>query len=562
MNAWQRRTTDGLYVLVEAIAWAMVLRVLATSFEREFLGNLASQLQFLARSEGFENPEAAAQLAAQVAQAAEGATAGPSVLLVALAAFGGFYVTRALVRSRITGSLGALVALIASVFGLNLLLHVALSGDVRIWDSSGVATFIDNSGVGFSGALGAIEFLRAPDLGRPHGAAMALSFMGMVAVWGRFMIAGRKAVSFDRVLRSFTFGFIAVVIAVIGATIEGATSIAALGVPYFVLAILLLAIANAARGTMRTEDVTKRAPWITSVLVTVGALAAIGALVGLLAFVQIDRPLVYVLGIVGNVVGVILVIIITPISWIVVGILSWLLPEGLGAVFDNLPAAFILEPAVIEQAEEENQGLGIPGWIPDALRVFALSLFMYFAYRMIRSILNRRTGGPEDEYEEARGSAGEGAGLGNLLRGLFSRGRPAVTTGNWMRRHRVYRLYGRTVVDAEERGFRRRPGETPIEFSAVAGRVLDAALFNEIATEFDRARYGRHYPDDEWTVPMEQQLVEWETEHPVTEELRSSVAGAQPMTEAEQFAVRVAAGRQRVRESRSGGSDISRPSGF
>ncbi len=562
MSAWQRRATDGLYVLVEAIAWAMLLRVLATSFEREFLRNLGRDVGFLASSDDFENPELAAQVAAQIAEAAESTVAGPSVLLVVLAAFGGFYVTRALVQSRITGSLGALIALIASVFGLNLLLHVGLAGDVRIWDSSGLAAFIDNSGARFSGLLAAAEFVRSPDIGRPHGAALALSFLGMVAVWGRFMIAGRRVVTFERVLRSFTFGFIAVLIAVTGAMIEGAGGIASLGVPYFILAILLLAIANAARGTMQIEDMTKRAPWVTSVLVTVGALAAIGALVGLLAFVQIDRPLVYALGIIGNVVGVILVIIITPISWIVVGILSWLLPEGLGGAFENATAIFVLEPEVIEQTEREEGGLSVPGWIPDALRILALSLLMYFAYRVIRSILNRRASGLEDEYEEARSSSGEGAGLGSLLRNLFSRGAPPATTGNWMRRHRVYRLYGRTVVDAEERGFRRRPGETPLEFSAVAGRVLDAPIFNEIAAEFDRARYGRHYPDDEWTVPMEQELVQWEIEHPVTEDLRRRVAGARPLSEAEEFAVRVAAGRQSVRESRAPGGGISRPSGF
>ncbi len=562
MSAWQRRATDGLYVLVEAIAWAMVLRVLATSFEREFLRNLGRDVRFLASSDEFESSEAAALVAAQIAQAVESTTAGPSVLLVVLAAFGGFYVTRALVQNRITGSLGALIALIASVFGLNLLLHVVLAGDVRIWDSSGLATFIDSPGARFSGMLGAIEFVRDPDVGRPHGAALALTFVGMVAVWGRFMIAGRKVVTFERVLRSFTFGFIAVLIAVIGAMIEGASGIATLGVPYFVLAILLLAIANAARGTMQTEDATKRAPWVTSVLVTVGALAAIAALVGLLAFVQIDRPLVYALGIIGDVVGVILVIIITPISWIVIGILSWFLPEGLGGVFGNLGANFVLEPAPIEQAENEDGGLRFPGWIPDALRILALSLLTYFAYRVIRSILTRRSSGPEDEYEEARSSSGEGAGLGSLLRNLFTRGPAAATTVNWMRRHRVYRLYGRTVVDAEERGFRRRPGETPLEFSAVAGRVLDAPFFDEIAAEFDRARYGRHYPDDEWTVPMERELVQWEIEHPITEELRRRVAGARPLSEAEEFAVRVAAGRQRVRKTGATGGGISRPSGF
>ena len=81
---------------------------------------------------------------------------------------------------------------------------------------------------------------------------------------------------------------------------------------------------------------------------------------------------------------------------------------------------------------------------------------------------------------------------------------------------------------AEDRGFRRRPGETPLEFAVAAERVLDASLFPGIAAEFDRARYGRHYATDEELQPLDRALGEWERAHPATDELRRAVSREAP----------------------------------
>ena len=66
--------------------------------------------------------------------------------------------------------------------------------------------------------------------------------------------------------------------------------------------------------------------------------------------------------------------------------------------------------------------------------------------------------------------------------------------------------------------------ETPLEFARAATTPLDAELFNEIASEFDRARYGRHFREDEDVRRLGRALSEWESAHPATLKLRQTVA--------------------------------------
>ena len=139
--------------------------------------------------------------------------------------------------------------------------------------------------------------------------------------------------------------------------------------------------------------------------------------------------------------------------------------------------------------------------------------------------LFRHSDDEEDQgYEEERSAAQTNAGLGRLLRNLIPSRRQPPVVPPWLDRHAVYRLFARAVNDADDRGFHRRPGETPLEFAAVAASALDAPPLPDIAAEFDRARYGRHYPTDAELGPLDRSLGEWEQSHPATAELREAVA--------------------------------------
>ena len=146
--------------------------------------------------------------------------------------------------------------------------------------------------------------------------------------------------------------------------------------------------------------------------------------------------------------------------------------------------------------------------------------------------------------DEVRGQSSGALGLGAILRGLLP-GIHRPASDDWLKRHAIYRLYARAARAAEDRGFHYMAGETPMEFASRANRAMDAPPYPPIGLAFDRARYGRHFPEDEAVRSMEADLGSWETATPPTEELRHRLAGASPLSEAQEFLLTVAA-RKRV----------------
>src|SRR5690606_7737188 len=163
-------------------------------------------------------------------------------------------------------------------------------------------------------------------------------------------------------------------------------------------------------------------------------------------------------------------------------ILRFLLPEGMQGIFDNF-AQF--EPGQPEPEEATSEDGGIPGWLGDTVKALALAAFCYCSYSIAMMLLARCRAALERVYGELRARSAEGAGMGQLLRNLFPRGGRGGGMPDWTRAHDVYRLFARAVRSAGERGFRRRQGETPLEFAAAGARVLEAPVFTEIGAEFD-----------------------------------------------------------------------------
>jgi hypothetical protein len=175
------------------------------------------------------------------------------------------------------------------------------------------------------------------------------------------------------------------------------------------------------------------------------------------------------------------------------------------------------------EQERSTDGL-IPGWIRDGIRLLVLGLLAAGAYFLARYVLRRFDEKPRDVYGELRERGSDGVGLSRLLRNIIpGRDRNEMDT-RWLERHAVYRLFARSVGDAEDRGFMRRPGETPLEFATAAARRLDAPMLTPIADEFDRARYGRHYPSKAALAPLAEALMAWEQNLPITEQLRREMS--------------------------------------
>jgi hypothetical protein len=563
MTRWQRNLLDVLYIAMESIPWFAAITVLATIGERGYLTELSRALRSRIAADFLENPERARAVAESLAERAESATAGPALWAVALTAFGGFWLMRAMIQIKLTGPAGAGALVLASVFGLNILLHITFAEDLVIWRNGGLATFIDDpqafvaSGADFQAVVnrGGVVIGSATAIG--------VTAVGMVAIWIRFMAAARRPIRFDQVLRSFGIGFAVILGALLVARVNDVSQIAIYAIPYFVLGLLALSVANGERAALPAEGSQRIGSWSVSVTATISLLIVVAAVFGLAAALDVGSALSYLGGAVGTLVEWLLIIILTPIFWVLVPLLEFLIPDGLAQRLQALeiPDNFV-EPEVLEDGQQEDDFI-FPRWPFDLLKLLVFVGLVWVAYRVGRSLLMRREDGLADEFDEFRSETGGGPGLGGLLRGLLRR-RPSSEASAWLQLEPIYGVYGRSVVDAEDRGFERRRSETPLEYSAASGVVLEAPVFTEIADAFDAARYGGHPVDPELIRRWSAELEQWERANPGDEDLREYLEQIRPpsapreIDAAEEFARRVKRGREAFKQMRTGeGMDSS-----
>ena len=532
-RAWRTDLLDALYISVECVTWFMLIRVITTLAERAFLTSLADRVS----AERLTNDlfdVATVDRALAAIDAAQQASHGPAWPLVALTAFGGFYLIRGMTRMGMDGALGALVLLFVTVLGLNVLAHLAIAGDLRLWDTSSVAGFIVEPETYFSGRLSIQRFITNPNLTGPHGAAIAVTMIGLSIVWFRFVMAGRQIVTVERMTRSYGGGFAFALIAMIGAALGNVPGLAPWVIVQFVGGVLALAVANHVRATAPTEGPMRPGPWFVAVGGTIGMLVAMAALLGLSVLLHVEVLLAEVGGFALRVVEIILIIIITPIYLVMDFLLRLLLPTGVAGMFDNLARVGANFDQLREQQEHGNGGF--PDWIANGAKFLAALLIAWALYKIARALMTRRSQG-EGPILELRGDASSSGGLGSFLRDLLPRGRRRGRDG-WERRHPAYMLWRRAEVDGDERGFSRLSGETAMEFADRAEHRM-AAPFPAVAGVFDRLRYGRHQPTAQVLTELDASLTAWEVATPATAELRERLAGAIPLPEAKDFALRI-----------------------
>ena len=495
-----------LFVLAEAVAWFAVLRALGTAVVRGAFDRLATQV---APAASFPGNGRAPEALAIARDGAEHAVGGPSFLVVVVAAFAAFLLVRALAEAGFPLPLNAAVGLAASLVVLQVLVHVAVYDNVRVWEQSALGAVLDSTA---DGVVDATSFIADPnpDLVK-HDSMLIVSVVGLTLLWVRFLVAGRAPVTYERALRSFTIGFGVVLLAAIVGGGVGTDAPAFAALAYFVLGALSLAAAHLAR-TRTSEDALGRdAPVALAAVTTLGVIVVAALLFGLLAALDVQRAFDPMFDIVLTVIGRVMFVLLTPIFWAV----NWVLTHVLGSSSLDFPEQFRRFGDETVQPSEEKDGRFLPGWAVQAVRVLAVAAAVWLLYRASRLLFNlTRSRDLTEEREELRTTAARGGGFGSLLQGLFGGRTQTGWSGGWLRRHAVYRLYARLVIGAHDRGVERGQGDTPIEFAQRAGIRLDAAPFEPIGLAFDAARYGRHYPSKESLESLERDLRAWEQTHP------------------------------------------------
>jgi len=519
---WQRPAAALLFISAESVAWYVVLRAMAGATLRAAVQPLTTDVERGIATGSYAGNEAEAETALHVLRDALASTpGGPSLLVVLLTALGAFLLARWLARAGLPAGLGVLVGLLVSIVALQLLIRLALAGDLAIWDGSGLERFFGQPGDHFASNVDADSFVADPSLHRVAGSPAVITVAGLVALWFRFAAAGRREVSFERVLRSAGIGFMAALGGAAIAGFGGVHGVASYLLLYFVLAVLALSVAHAVRALGDApEDAAawrRDGPWAISVAATLGGVALIALLFGLLAALDVGRVLAPVGEVSGRALTWLLELLFAPVFWLVNTALRWIIGDASIDVFER--ASEIMDGADDPPTDTRDPWLRLPGWAANLGRAALIAVVLWVGYRLGRQIFSRVSRRSGEQYTETRAAVAEGGD--GLFRRLLARrgGRPAASA-EWLRRHDIYRLYGRVVGVAAARGLERQPGDTPLEFARVAMARLPAAPpapFNAIALAFDRARYGRRFPEAEELRPLEQALTAWEHAHPTGE---------------------------------------------
>ncbi|MCA9857916.1 MAG: hypothetical protein KC458_11625, partial [Dehalococcoidia bacterium] len=200
---YRRTILEAIYIAAEAIAWFIVLAVLATMVERSFYSSLAERIQLGLGVGDFGDTGAAEVVLEQLRVAADHAEAGPSVLVVLAAAAGGFALMRLVPRLDLGPGISSAVLVAATIVAINVLLHVSM-GDLRVWDASRIITMLNDPTSQIAGSIDLPAFVADPDLEGPHVGALSVTFVGLTVVWFRFMLAARASVGMERITLSFT----------------------------------------------------------------------------------------------------------------------------------------------------------------------------------------------------------------------------------------------------------------------------------------------------------------------------------------------------------------------
>ena len=552
-RAWRTDLLDVLFVCVESITWFLLIRVFATQAERGFLVSLADRVR-LASATNEVGGRAGIERSLAAIEAAQQISYGPSFPLVVIAAFGGFFLIRGIMQLGLSGASGALVLLFASILGLNVIMHVAIAGDLRLWDSSTVVGFLVDPTPYFSERLDLVAFIANPDLSTQHGIALTVTMVGLGSIWFRFALAGRHTVTVERVTRSFGLGFAFALVAMVIAAVAEVRGLAPWTVLQFVGGILTLAVANHVRATAPSQGPVRPGPWLVAVGGTVGMLLVIAAILGLSVLLNVGA----LLDVIGNaalrVIEIVLIILVTPLYWLMDFLLRLILPAGMGSIFDNIGRiGFDLDQ--LRNQDGDNEG-GLPGWVGNSAKFIAALVITWALYQLSRLLMGRRYR-TDGTVEEVHSSASSSGGLGSFLRDLFPHGRHR-DRDDWERRHPAYLLWRRAERDGEERGFSRLTGETAIEFAGRAEQMM-AAPFPAVARVFDRLRYGKHEPLYESLAALDESLTSWEVATPATTELRERLAGATPLDPERDFALRIEAAKRAARGRARPGEDRPPP---
>jgi hypothetical protein len=313
------------------------------------------------------------------------------------------------------------------------------------------------------------------------------------------VIASRPQVTHRAVLVSMTVGLGIVVAGIsIGRAAVGSRSIDNAALPFFVCALLALALVQLSQSEHIQGD-TWRGPWLLALAGTIAGLALVGGIAGLLPLDSFNTLLAPVGNLLLTLLDLLLYILVLPIVIVFNWVLTRLLAGHMHPLDVNLQTFQQATRPV--QRPGHTSGLvlaliGLGHLLVIALVAAVVALVLIWVFRRIEY---------EDDVEASDRESVESQGalrsdLQGLLGGLLGRFRRPPRSQEPPLSPRLLalrRLYLSMLSRSGQQGVERPPAATPRQFAPILEQHFNSPLPEKLSTNFSGGRYGLIEPDDE-----------------------------------------------------------------
>lgn len=398
----------------------------------------------------------------------------PSLFAVAGALFAGYGAAWFAQRLDVDEGTARAIGLGLGLVALAAILRMEYASDLALWRPGVVGDLLKHPG----------DVADAYPGGLTGGIAIA-------GVWARGAWLARRterAVAPEAASFIVGLGVVGIGLAAAGAADTGAARLVAL--PFGGLGFVALALARAELAPSSEGGGLPRW-WALTLGGGLLAAMAVAALLALLPWTELRDPMAATGEGIGWVAGWTLLILLTPVffvmEWIARGIITLL--EAAGADFETRGDLGELRDSI---RDEQDAGSFFPAWVGATIRWGAVGVAGGAALWGL-SLLFRRGRRSEHVAPERTSlwSASSGRRGGRWL-DRFRRGgdeRPEAGA--------IGRLYGELLDESARTGLARPRHRTPLEFAPDAAAHLDAPVAGPISDAFARARYGALHPSDD-----------------------------------------------------------------
>ena len=535
---------DGCYIVTECLVWFMAMRLVTTFFARDHLSNLTAEINSISKE--LINDEIRLSTVELFTNQLNTIVIGPHLFLIIGLATTAFLFKRLLNYLQIQGPFAAILLLMASVVMINFALHMHLTS-WNIWDVSPIVEGLEFGQTSLN-TENVIRQTTQPLNLEKYLAQQELTsvLMGFTLVWIRFLFAGSGNITTGKVSRSWGLGFIASVLFLFVSGISDISLVLYVALQ-FIFGALTLSLAYQTGVRPDRNNVSKLTPWAYSLAGTILVLCLIGGVFSLVTVLNLSPIIQTITSVVGSIISQILILIFTPLFWIFQILLDLIGPANSQYVSQDQCSELLKaaneasrrgDTILADQLNTEyqtclapppiNEGSvtsSLPAWVGTSLKAFGLFVGSYLLYKLTLFIVGLRRTSKDDEDDDAERftTSGEGRTLSDLLNTLLPvRERKSR---DWIDKHEIYQLWDRLERSGTSRGMPRFENQTPFEYADEHEKRLETPALT-IARMFDKARYGREYPNSDDVITAQVKLELWEDKMPATDALREFIQAA------------------------------------